>query len=98
MPYPVTGIQGFMSYMDENGDTEGNYTVLARAPYPSDYGNYSMLPVGHFQIGTSASSPLPVSYDLTITHLNMSLKRINALPAHVIRFFLVFTDFCDAEG
>ncbi|KAI0211265.1 Receptor-type guanylate cyclase Gyc76C [Lamellibrachia satsuma] len=43
-------IQGFMSYIDENGDAEGNYTLLARMPFESQYGNYSMLPVGHFQV------------------------------------------------
>ncbi|ELT90006.1 hypothetical protein CAPTEDRAFT_179119 [Capitella teleta] len=52
-------IQGFLSYMDDNGDTQGNYTVLARAPSVSQFGNYTMLPVGHFQIGPSGSSSLP---------------------------------------
>ena len=42
-----------MSYMDDNGDADGNYTVLSRIPFVSDYSNFSMLPVGHFQIGTS---------------------------------------------
>ncbi|KAJ8318357.1 hypothetical protein KUTeg_003448 [Tegillarca granosa] len=39
-------IQGVMSYMDENGDAEGNYTLLARVPFGS---GYSMQPVGQFQ-------------------------------------------------
>ena len=53
------GIQGFMSYIDENGDAEGNYTLLARMPYESQYGNYSMLPVGHFEVCRDHSG-LPV--------------------------------------
>src|SRR6218665_1599205 len=57
------GIQGFMSHIDENGDAEGNYTVLARTSYVSQYSNYSMRPVGYFVKVSNASSidELPVS-------------------------------------
>ncbi|KAK2159123.1 hypothetical protein LSH36_158g05005 [Paralvinella palmiformis] len=39
-----TSIQGCLQYIDENGDAEGNYTILARLPYDDAYSNYSMLP------------------------------------------------------
>ncbi|PNF22648.1 hypothetical protein B7P43_G07108 [Cryptotermes secundus] len=41
---------GYMVYMDQNGDAEGNYTLLARKPhhiYPQQYGLY---PVGVFTL------------------------------------------------
>ncbi|CAH1793794.1 unnamed protein product [Owenia fusiformis] len=50
-------IQGFMSYIDNQGDAEGNYTVLSRQPFVSTHANYSMMPVGHFQI---ENNELPV--------------------------------------
>ena len=56
----LSGIQGFLSYIDENGDAEGNYTVLARKPYYSQHANYSMLPVGQFEIA-AGDRFLPVS-------------------------------------
>ena len=59
----IAGIQGFESYIDENGDAEGNYTVLARQPFVSDFGNYSLLPIGHFEIGQSKGTVLPVSVE-----------------------------------
>ncbi len=55
----ISGVQGFLVHMDENGDAEGNYTVLSRMPFNSTFGNFSMLPVGQFQIG--ANNTLPVS-------------------------------------
>ena len=55
----LTGIQGFFTYIDDNGDAEGNYTLLCRQEHESQYGNYSMLPVGHFEIG-SLGAQLPV--------------------------------------
>ena len=54
------GIQGFLSRMDENGDAEGNFTVLSYAPIQSKYTNYSLLPVGHFRL--SEQSPIPVGF------------------------------------
>lgn len=50
-----------MSYMDENGDAEGNYTLLARVPFSS---GYSMQPVGLFQW----DKRLPVSIILCIIY------------------------------
>lgn len=56
-----TGVQGFMSHIDANGDAEGNYTVLSRVPLPSEHGNYSMQPVGHFVIGSENQLPVSVA-------------------------------------
>ncbi|GIY46364.1 hypothetical protein CEXT_639201 [Caerostris extrusa] len=37
---------GYMVYMDENGDAEGNYTLIARKPVPGVNGEYGLYPVG----------------------------------------------------
>ncbi|PSN49480.1 Receptor-type guanylate cyclase Gyc76C [Blattella germanica] len=53
---------GYMVYMDENGDAEGNYTLLARQPhhlYPQEYGLY---PVGIFTHSQDDSVLNKVSY------------------------------------
>ena len=47
-----SGIQGFLSQIDDNGDAEGNYTLLARQAFKSSLSNYSMRPVGHFRLDT----------------------------------------------
>lgn len=39
-----------MTFIDDNGDAEGNYTLLSRVPHVSQHANYSMRPVGHFQM------------------------------------------------
>ncbi|XP_064600660.1 receptor-type guanylate cyclase Gyc76C-like [Liolophura sinensis] len=50
-----TSIQGFLVHIDENGDAEGNYTVLSRQQGPD--GNYAMRPVGHFEIQGKGTLP-----------------------------------------
>ncbi|XP_052770331.1 receptor-type guanylate cyclase Gyc76C-like [Mya arenaria] len=52
-----TSIQGYQVHIDKNGDAEGNYTLLSRQPYKTNLSDYSMLPVGHFQIGRVSSGP-----------------------------------------
>nr|CFW94229.1 Eka-Guanyl cyclase protein [Euperipatoides kanangrensis] len=37
---------GYSVQMDENGDAGGNYTLLARQHFRSEFCNYSMIPVG----------------------------------------------------
>ena len=44
------GIQGFISQIDENGDGVGNFTLLARQPFITNVTDFSMRPVGHFQM------------------------------------------------
>ena len=43
-----------MVYMDENGDAEGNYTLVALK------GQNGLFPVGSFQLNDSNYSSLPV--------------------------------------
>lgn len=49
-------VQGFDVYVDENGDAEGNYTVLGRTkfhyslPFYNITGDYSMKPIGRFSL------------------------------------------------
>jgi hypothetical protein len=50
------GIQGFDVHIDENGDAEGNYTVLAFALLND---TAAMLPVGQFK-ATGGETQLPV--------------------------------------
>ncbi|KAG8192571.1 hypothetical protein JTE90_015205 [Oedothorax gibbosus] len=47
---------GYMVYMDENGDAEGNYTLIARKPVPNVYGEYGLYPVGVFQLHENRSA------------------------------------------
>ena len=62
-----TGIQGHTMYIDENGDTEANYTVLALTTnYDVDVNDVirrrTLSPVGHFQT-MSHNSPVSLTQD-----------------------------------
>lgn len=48
---------GYMVYMDENGDAEGNYTLISRKKVFNEYGLY---PVGIFHMASNSSN-LPVN-------------------------------------
>ncbi|KAG8192121.1 hypothetical protein JTE90_027768 [Oedothorax gibbosus] len=50
---------GYMVYMDENGDAEGNYTLIARKKIPDSNGEYGLYPVGIFQLPENRTS-LPI--------------------------------------
>ncbi|XP_076366170.1 guanylate cyclase 32E-like [Tachypleus tridentatus] len=52
---------GYMVYMDENGDAEGNYTVVARKPLPGVPGEFGIFRVGMFMLPEN-SSGFPVLY------------------------------------
>ena len=62
------GIQGFQSRLDKNGDAEGNYTVLFRVPYRSDYTNYSMRPVGHFEVSPQDHTLVSTIWSISNIH------------------------------
>lgn len=69
------GIQGHAMYIDECGDTEANYTVLAlftnHSVNRSDLKRHrTMRPVGHFQTG-KLTSPVSGSYDQSPTELTI---------------------------
>lgn len=50
-----------MVYMDENGDAEGNYTLISFGNYPVDgEDRFGLYPTGHF-IGKEEKTGLPVS-------------------------------------
>ena len=49
---------GFMNRIDENGDSQGNFTLLTRR-FNSKKGNYGMYPIGIFVIGAN-NSQIPV--------------------------------------
>lgn len=65
------GIQGFLSHIDDNGDAEGNYTLLARQyDVTNEKANYTMLPIGHFGRNSSSTGALlPVFYPLPGRHI-----------------------------
>ena len=57
-----TGVTGATIKIDNNGDSEGNFSVLAYKPFKYSYRenlscNFHMVPVAHFQQG----SDIPVS-------------------------------------
>lgn len=58
--YIFKGAMGYMVYMDDNGDAEGNYTLIARKPVPGVRGEYGLYPVGVFQLHENRSA-VPVS-------------------------------------
>ena len=70
------GIQDVSIYIDENGDAEGNYVVLARQPFTSLHSNYSVLPVGNFSLEENATMPVTRRYTF-IGHFIASNK-VNA--------------------
>ncbi|KAK9890919.1 hypothetical protein WA026_012260 [Henosepilachna vigintioctopunctata] len=43
---------GYIVYMDENGDAEGNYTLIARKPLVDESEGYGLFPVGIFALGS----------------------------------------------
>lgn len=51
--YRVAGVTGATIKLDQNGDSEGNFSVLALKPYQLVFENFScdhhMMPVGQFQ-------------------------------------------------
>lgn len=47
-----------MVYMDENGDAEGNYTLIALDDRPTK--GYGLYPIAYF-VGKEQSTNLPVS-------------------------------------
>ena len=58
------GIQGYTMYIDQNGDSEANYTVVAlRDDSTVDFGE-SLKPVGHF---SSDGLNIPVRLLCSIT-------------------------------
>ena len=62
------GIQGFISQIDENGDGVGNFTLLARQPYSSNLSEFSMRPVGHFQMEI-INKTIPVRIFVKVMHI-----------------------------
>jgi atrial natriuretic peptide receptor A len=54
---------GYMGSMDEKGDAQGNYTVIARSKHTSD-GSYGLYQIGTFLMPDNATD-VPVSIDLS---------------------------------
>ena len=53
---------GYMTHIDESGETQGNFTLLARMPTPdrNERGNpYGMFPVGSFLLNKN-NTKIPV--------------------------------------
>lgn len=50
----------YMVYMDENGDAEGNYTLIARKKLKGNEQQFGLIPVGIFSL-RKMESRLPVS-------------------------------------
>lgn len=53
--------------MDENGDAEGNYSLIARKALPDNPGEYGLFPVGIFTVDrTNHALPVREFYRLFI--------------------------------
>lgn len=57
--------------MDENGDAEGNYTLLARQLHRSMPDEYALYPVGLFVLNDNGSR-LPVSTRYLLSAANIT--------------------------
>lgn len=66
-------------YMDENGDAEGNYTLIARKMSKDKEKEYGLFPVGVFSLDRT-DSRLPVS--------KMHSEMLISLDVHV--FCIIF--------
>lgn len=60
---------GYMVYMDQNGDAEGNYTLISRKKHSNHYG---LHPIGVFQMPLN-SSDIPVSNILFLSPIKNQL-------------------------
>eukprot|EP00095_Tigriopus_kingsejongensis_P008339 maker-scaffold395_size185061-snap-gene-0.32 protein:Tk08339 transcript:maker-scaffold395_size185061-snap-gene-0.32-mRNA-1 annotation:"guanylate cyclase 32e" len=58
-----TSAMGYKMFMDSNGDTEGNYTLVALKQ--SNNGKYGLFPVGMFQMRPGSLPKLHLSQNLT---------------------------------
>ncbi|XP_074036399.1 guanylate cyclase 32E isoform X2 [Leptinotarsa decemlineata] len=64
---------GYIVYMDENADAEGNYTLIARKPLENKENEYGLFPVGVFAL-RRIDSKLP------ILHLTDTIDWITGEP------------------
>uniref|UniRef100_T1ITS9 Guanylate cyclase n=1 Tax=Strigamia maritima TaxID=126957 RepID=T1ITS9_STRMM len=63
---------GYIVHMDENGDAEGNYTLVARKPILHSPGQYGLFPIGTFIYTDNDSIP--------VLRLNSSIDWIGLGP------------------
>lgn len=61
------GAMGYMIQMDEKGDAEGNYTLIARRELDGVPGEYGLFPIGMFQLPVNGSQ-LPVSRTRSVSN------------------------------
>lgn len=73
-----------MVYMDENGDAEGNYTVIALGNQPTR--GYGLYPIAHF-VGKEEGTNLPVSERTILFTVTLFPKRKNTIWNIVIVHF-----------
>ncbi|XP_030761658.1 guanylate cyclase 32E [Sitophilus oryzae] len=64
---------GYIVYMDENGDAEGNYTLISRKPLPGKRDQYGLFPVGIFALPRTHSR-------LPVLHLTATIDWLNGYP------------------
>jgi hypothetical protein len=62
----------YVVYMDEHGDTQGNYTLIGRQPYDKTH-EHGLYPVGVFRIPENVNqSTIPVSEFSPVLHARYS--------------------------
>ncbi len=62
----------YMVHIDENGDAEGNYTVLGLQPSRHDFSAHGLYPVAIFTRLYQNSRNLPVYLMILLSNLNIS--------------------------
>ncbi|KAH9365533.1 hypothetical protein HPB48_000267 [Haemaphysalis longicornis] len=65
---------GYMVRMDDNGDAEGNYTLIARKGNGQKDGAFGLFPVGVFELSGNGSE-LPVSNMVRIASIDLLVNR-----------------------
>lgn len=68
-----------MVHIDENGDAEGNYTVIALKPHPVNRTEYGLYPVAMFSRLQPNVRNLPVIYSCNISScLNLEAQSVSS--------------------
>ena len=83
---------GYYVHMDENGDAEGNYTLIARKEIPGTSGKYGLFPVAIFQLAENRSNIQASRLTFLLFRLKFkNLRSTIALFTTVLFFTLSYT-------
>lgn len=82
----------YIVYMDENGDAEGNYTLIARKKLKDNEQEYGLFPVGVFSLRRT-DSRLPVSIKIMYIKIFFYTKYRSNETFGIMKHFLSFVRY-----